>query len=1123
VLDEFIIVLGDLVARRPEETIVFVGSSVDMGNAESSPRSYNGDRDLEDSGIPSFPGSTLVESALKCGNIDDTGTCNDYSQGNRGRRKKKSLAAQLLSHAENCVMSPQNSQVEGMNSDSDGDNGIRHPNSSSSEDEGTHFFDDQYEEFGRGRNAPTVKVSKPQQVPKPQQPSSNVQQENKTSSLLAKSLMSEVGDPNSMAPGAMAEREKKLLKAQEKARQHKLAYGVARLNVDLSTSKDVVRPIGSPSEGVGQPSVLGSIAHVLKGNFNDPTSVDGGERKGNESSVLPPNSLSANHAAQVEQRRGRSPSSTPGKHTITIGLSLSRRSSSLGHPDTVTRQTAFDFNELQDREYKYVSSTDSSGWRAGGGERGSNGGDSGSVFGDDESNFKKNGMSSTPGGANSFNGPGTPSGDHNHKVAAPDTVHIPIIQIDAESPHVIDSIISALARGEIFIPHMAIIPEALSVDGVSPPDLVVRFGTERNEDLPPDEWPNWCLEFMHNQLYEYFYGMGARWAKRPFSITLAKKVRWKTVKHMNRYFSHAERVIDAWREKGPQYLDPQLAYIEGGATPEEVARPHGIYLFRNGVPTNYFAPNFHPPYTTKMTRSLLFNVLGKSWDKKRREWSSAPIPKLITPSLLVSAMCGCADNQTSGFVATEVTLVDGPLDRSTTVPIGAGVRSFTPKNKIPEKTLFGREPSPSLKNKNTRDQKKGGQNEEKKEEKIDANSNERGALPSNVHGMQLQGSQDPPQNIVTEPDSDHSKNSDNDKSSQVLSTLKLQISSSSAPFFDGVGSDSNDIPSPPYKTFSSKEEDFVPNKHDETEQELKQQQQEVLRNARQSLEPQEQRQEPKLEPRLAVDSDETNDENSGDSNNHEQKHGRGGIGKRLRLLKGKKKKKAHETTTSSKASDEDWLNDLGKPLTKTKYTTMASLQAERQPSNNGEAQTSDKKVDKLCDAFRDGAIGPGSPTVRSNNSSKSGRNALINTKSNDPVNALSMEYSQDDSTMIGEKSVGEYTFDSTLLGQNFAADSKSVLSAATKETLVAKEILEEVPEYSQHTHVSIGGDSSYTTVDDEPVPSDEELFAAGWAKALDSNSGYYYYFTLDRKRTVWENPLATSSPSNRERKNVGEI
>jgi hypothetical protein len=42
------------------------------------------------------------------------------------------------------------------------------------------------------------------------------------------------------------------------------------------------------------------------------------------------------------------------------------------------------------------------------------------------------------------------------------------------------------------------------------------------------------------------------------------------------------------------------------------------------------------------------------------------------------------------------------------------------------------------------------------------------------------------------------------------------------------------------------------------------------------------------------------------------------------------------------------------------------------------------------------------------------------------------------------------------------------------------------------------------------VPTDEELFSVGWAKALDPKSGSYYYFTLDRTRTIWENPLTSS-------------
>ena len=479
---------------------------------------------------------------------------------------------------------------------------------------------------------------------------------NPTSALFARALVSEVTDnPKTMTPAAMAEREKKLLKAQQRASAANNANNHNNNNTNNSSNNSngshrsntkngtEAKPVGVPG-GIGQPSVLGSIAHALGTDVSPMNDTNRRNNNNKRSVVEPPNSLQENRAQVDPHSQTRAAS----KYSVTIGLSLSRRHSTVGHPDTVTRQTAFDFNELQDRDYKYVSSTDSSGWRAGGGEKGGPHPTTPTGF-DEDTDFYDHHRS---------NGQTTPmmvTPTQHHKVAAPDTVHIPIIQIDAETPEAVDTIVSALARGEVFIPHMSVLPEALSVNGISPPDLVVRFGCERNEDLPPDEWPNWCLEFMHNQLYEYFHSLGARWTKRPFQITLARKVRWKTVKHMNRYFAHAERVLDAWREKGPQYLDPQLTYIEGGATPEEVARPHGLYLMRNGVPTNYFAPNFDPPYTTKMTRSLLLNVLDKSWNKKHREWTSDPMPRIVTPTSLVATMCGCADPAQGGFMAAEVT------------------------------------------------------------------------------------------------------------------------------------------------------------------------------------------------------------------------------------------------------------------------------------------------------------------------------------------------------------------------------------------------------------------------------------------------------------------------------------
>ena len=53
-----------------------------------------------------------------------------------------------------------------------------------------------------------------------------------------------------------------------------------------------------------------------------------------------------------------------------LGLSLARKSEELGHPESVTHQTAFDLNEVLDRDYKFLFSTNDDGWLVGGGEPG---------------------------------------------------------------------------------------------------------------------------------------------------------------------------------------------------------------------------------------------------------------------------------------------------------------------------------------------------------------------------------------------------------------------------------------------------------------------------------------------------------------------------------------------------------------------------------------------------------------------------------------------------------------------------------------------------------------------------------------------------------------------------------
>ena len=569
-----------------------------MGNQPSStefsretPRKWTTAEDREK--YRSFPGSAILEKTF-CGSIDTTDPA-EYDDVN--------LANRLLRKADvMCVSSPDEKRDD--------------------------FF-----------SAAALDMDQPK---------------NKASAMLARALVSEVTDnPKTMKQAEMAAREKQLLKAQQAAHSRRTNLQ----NNPHHAVDDDSRPVGAPG-GVGAPNVLSSLAFAVTGDEAagnvcvNPSAVNGGG--GGGGGMMSPGGGGPLHENGASSLYGddEEDMAPPGPYAVTIGLSLSRRHAGVGHPDTVTRQTAFDFNELQDRNYKYVSSTDPAGWRAGGGENGGS-----STANDDAAAAFEEGISTLhhqDGGALSPSSQKAPSNSHD-KIPSPDIVHIPIVHINCESDQQVEQVIHSLASGEIFIPHMAVLPEALSVNGVSPPDLVVRFDCERNDDMPPDEWPNWCLEFMHNQLYEYFYSLGARWMKRPFSITLARKVKWKTVKHMNRYFAHAEGVIERWREQGPQLLDPQLSYVDGGATPEEVAHPHGIYLMRRGVATNYFAPNFDPPYTTKMTRSLLENVLNKSWDRKRQEWSSKAIPKLVTPNLLLAMAFGCTDPSSEGFMAREVT------------------------------------------------------------------------------------------------------------------------------------------------------------------------------------------------------------------------------------------------------------------------------------------------------------------------------------------------------------------------------------------------------------------------------------------------------------------------------------
>lgn len=141
--------------------------------------------------------------------------------------------------------------------------------------------------------------------------------------------------------------------------------------------------------------------------------------------------------------------------------------------------------------------------------------------------------------------------------------------------------------------------------------------------------------------------------------------------------------------------------------------------------------------------------------------------------------------------------------------------------------------------------------------------------------------------------------------------------------------------------------------------------------------------------------------------------------------------------------------------------------------------------------------------------------AVMNKKSKQqPVvqrndSGVSLEYSVD-STLYGDAS----TTTGSLLGHQYAVDG-SVMTASTAGS-TSRQSRRNIPPLSAAAAAAnkprddeeMSGFSlqeSMSSVD--VVPTDEELFNVGWAKAMDPKSGTFYYFTLDRTRTVWDNPL----------------
>lgn len=113
---------------------------------------------------------------------------------------------------------------------------------------------------------------------------------------------------------------------------------------------------------------------------------------------------------------------------------------------------------------------------------------------------------------------------------------------------------------------------------------------------------------------------------------------------------------------------------------------------------------------------------------------------------------------------------------------------------------------------------------------------------------------------------------------------------------------------------------------------------------------------------------------------------------------------------------------------------------------------------------------------------------------------ISLEYSMDSSLLGGgDSSITGHYFQATENGSVSTSNSRFSKNSLPKKNMLPRSVDDDTS--------LLSGD----LISETGVPSDQDLFAVGWAKALDAKSGSYYYFTLDRSKIVWDNPLTEKS------------
>jgi len=238
-----------------------------------------------------------------------------------------------------------------------------------------------------------------------------------------------------------------------------------------------------------------------------------------------------------------------------IGLSLSRNYNSsatpveTAFPTSITRQTQFDFNRIQDRDYTHVRDTNDDGWLTGGGE----------------------------GGAS-------------NKLPNADSAHIELLHIgtqDKERGGMTLSEVDELLSSMKFDP-IRLKPSYATLNTDSPPEFELRFARDENPTMVAVQ--SSLTSRFHNRLREL---------PDHFHMSIARKVRFRSSSNKKAFLDKGHGEVVRWRKQYPQgtVLIPEAHTEE--VKQQEIDQPGGIYLFGN---RNEIL-KYYPPVRATGTRS----------------------------------------------------------------------------------------------------------------------------------------------------------------------------------------------------------------------------------------------------------------------------------------------------------------------------------------------------------------------------------------------------------------------------------------------------------------------------------------------------------------------------------------